>query len=136
MHIDHPLIQGMLAHFAPLLNSFCSTGKGGGVDPSCGGSGGGGAHATPDETYAEVKGTLENMPKGERIRIKDLRAQIDSSHSHGNVTEALWRLANEGKLSMYRLDDPREITQKDRDAAVRTGSGEEKHILYYGGQGS
>jgi hypothetical protein len=37
---------------------------------------------------------------------------------------------------LYRLDNPAEIRPEDRDAVLRTPSGEDRHIVYLGGRGS
>lgn len=70
-----------------------------------------------------------------RIRLADLRAHL-SQVTWGDVAKALWELSDRGELTLYRLDDPREILPADREAAVRTSAGEEKHILYFGGMAS
>jgi hypothetical protein len=78
---------------------------------------------------------LSNGQEGVRLRIVDVRARVNG-FSKDEVTEALWDLCRKGEISLYQLDDPREIQPADREAAVLTSTNEEKHILYFGGMAS
>jgi hypothetical protein len=93
--------------------------------------------ATPDlrQVIRETCRALGNGREGVRIRLADLRSHLNG-FGKDEVTRALWELSERGELALYRLDDPREITEADREAAVRTSTGEEKHILYFGGTAS
>jgi hypothetical protein len=64
-----------------------------------------------------------------------LRHQL-SSISRVKFDQALLDMASSGKASLYRLDNPAEIRPEDRDAVLRTPSGEDRHIVYLGGRGS
>jgi hypothetical protein len=42
-------------------------------------------------------------------------------------------MAREGAISLHRLDNPEEISEADKAAALVTVGGTENHILYEGG---
>lgn len=70
-----------------------------------------------------------------RVRIADLRAAL-ATIPRPVLDGALLDLATTGEASLYRLDNPAEIRREDREAVLRTPSGEERHIVYLGGRGS
>ena len=70
-----------------------------------------------------------------RVRIADLRPLL-SPVPRLNLDQALLDMASSGKVALYRLDNPAEIHPEDRDAVLRTPSGEERHVVYLGGRGS
>lgn len=70
--------------------------------------------------------------EGNRIYLADIRDRLPQ-HDHRAVSNALFDMSRADELSLYQLDDPREITPRHRDAAVQTSTGKERHILYYGG---
>lgn len=70
-----------------------------------------------------------------RVRIADLRPLLSSIPSR-KLDQALLDMASDGKAFLYRLDNPTEIKAEDRDAVLRTPSGEERHVVYLGGRGS
>ena len=79
-----------------------------------------------------------SLSKGQtnvRVRIADLRHLL-SSIPRLKLDQALLDMASSGKASLYRLDNPTEIHAEDRDAVLRTPSGEERHVVYLGGRGS
>jgi DNA-binding PadR family transcriptional regulator len=79
-----------------------------------------------------------SLSKGQmnvRVRIADLRHLLDSI-PRPKLDQALLDMASSGKASLYRLDNPAEIQAEDRDAVLPTPSGEERHIVYFGGRGS
>jgi hypothetical protein len=78
---------------------------------------------------------LTNGQSNVRVRIADLRHHL-SSISRVKFDQALLDMASSGKASLYRLDNPTEIRPEDRDAVLRTPSGEDRHIAYLGGRGS
>jgi len=67
-----------------------------------------------------------------RVRIADLRKQL-IVFSEAEVTDALWTMSERKELTMFRLDDPQQVTAEDRKAAVLSTLGQELHIIYYGG---
>lgn len=70
-----------------------------------------------------------------RIRLADLRSRlrdVPESALDGKLLE----MEREGKLSLYGLDNPQEIRSEDRQAAIRTATGHERHIVYFGGRAS
>jgi hypothetical protein len=70
-----------------------------------------------------------------RIRLADLRSRLRDV-SESALDGKLLEMEREGKLSLYGLDNPQEIRSEDRQAAIRTTSGHERHILYFGGRAS
>jgi hypothetical protein len=70
-----------------------------------------------------------------RVRLADLRREL-AALPRPALDGALLDLATSGEASLYRLDNPAEIRPDDRDAVLRTPSGEERHIIYLGGRGS
>jgi len=67
-----------------------------------------------------------------RIRIADLRKQL-SDIPFDDLTEWLRELSRRRELTLYPLDDPRQILPEDEDAAILSSTGVPQHILYYGG---
>jgi flavin-dependent dehydrogenase len=78
---------------------------------------------------------LTNGQTNVRVRIADLRRYL-ASISRAAFDQALLDMASSGKAALYRLDNPAEIHQEDRDAVLRTPAGEERHVVYLGGSGS
>ena len=70
-----------------------------------------------------------------RVRLADLR-RVLAAIPRPALDGALLDLATSGEAALYRLDNPAEIRAEDRDAELRTPSGEELHIIYMGGRGS
>jgi hypothetical protein len=67
-----------------------------------------------------------------RIRIADIRKRLADVPSD-ELTEGLRELSRRRELTLYPLDDPRQITPDDEAAAIRSSTGVPQHILYYGG---
>lgn len=67
-----------------------------------------------------------------RIRIAELREQL-ADLPRSDVDSVLLEMQREGALSLWRLDNPQEVTDADRQAALVTAGGAENHILYEGG---
>jgi hypothetical protein len=67
-----------------------------------------------------------------RIRIADLRKRLAEVPSD-ILTEGLRELSRRRELTLYPLDDPRQITPDDEAAAIHSATGVPQHILYYGG---
>jgi len=78
---------------------------------------------------------VSNEQTNVRVRLYDLRRAL-STVSKSKLDETLLSMASNGKASLYRLDNPAEIRPEDREAVLRTPSGEERHIVYLGGRGS
>lgn len=70
-----------------------------------------------------------------RVRIADLR-RVLATIPRPALDDALLDLATTGEASLFRLDNPAEIGPNDREAVLRTPSGEERHIIYLGGRRS
>jgi hypothetical protein len=67
-----------------------------------------------------------------RIRIADLRKRL-ADVPGDKLTEGLRQLSRSRELTLYPLDDPRQITPDDEAAAILSSTGVPQHILYYGG---
>ena len=83
------------------------------------------------EAYRAVSKDKTNV----RVRLSDLRRALPTIPK-SKLDEMLLGMASNGKASLYRLDNPAEISPEDREAVLRTPSGEERHIIYLGGRGS
>ena len=64
-----------------------------------------------------------------RIRLADLRRQLNQPRT--TLDPKLLEMERQGRLVLYRLDDPREISSEDHDAVLRTPAGNERHIQYW-----
>jgi hypothetical protein len=67
-----------------------------------------------------------------RVRLADLRKRLPGVPSD-ELEAAIRNLSRRGELTLYPLDDPRQIGPADEAAAIHSGSGVPQHILYYGG---
>jgi hypothetical protein len=83
------------------------------------------------ETTQRVQDAIASAPRAEggRILLADVRDALPDM-SREELDAELRRLASEEQVSLMSLDDPREITDRDRAAAFKTGSGNLRHILY------
>ena len=79
--------------------------------------------------------TLAGGKENVRVRLADLRERLPNI-APDSLDAALLQMETDRTLSLYALDDPREITAADRRAVLRTATGHERHILYFGGQHS
>jgi hypothetical protein len=77
---------------------------------------------------------LANGRTNSRIRLADLRQRVRVERT--NLDETLLNMERSGELSLYELNDPREIQDSDRDAALRNSAGNPRHVVYFGGQAS
>lgn len=67
-----------------------------------------------------------------RVRLAALRARLADVPAD-ELTEAIRGLSRRRELTLYMLDDPRQITPADTAAAIHSSTGVPQHILYYGG---
>jgi len=70
--------------------------------------------------------------EGVRIRLSDVRTRMTNVEAE-QLNAMLLQMEREGSISLYRLDNPEEITDADKAAALVTVGGTENHILYEGG---
>lgn len=90
------------------------------------------------ELKARVTAAYHKLSSGRsnaRVRIADLRRALESI-PRSTFDAALLDLATTGEASLFRLDDPLEIHDSDREGLLRTPTGEERHVVYLGGRGS
>ena len=91
------------------------------------------AKAAPTTTDAIRKASLK-LGEGKtnvRVRIADLGKELKVSKEE--LDKTLLEMERSGELSLYPLDDPRQIRQEDIDAALKTSTGNERHLVYFGG---
>lgn len=67
-----------------------------------------------------------------RVRLADLRRKL-ADVSADELTAGVRDLSRQGELTLYPLDDPRQITPDDEAAAIHSATGVPQHILYFGG---
>lgn len=67
-----------------------------------------------------------------RVRLADLR-EILADVAHDELSAAVLKLSRNRELTLYPLDDPRQIRPEDETAAINSSTGVPQHILYYGG---
>ena len=84
-----------------------------------------------ESAYYQISGGKPGI----RVRLADLRLLL-ANVPRQQLDAALLSMATAGRAALYRLDDPLEIRPEDRDAVLRTPSGEERHIMYFGGPAS
>ncbi|HKV42866.1 MAG TPA: hypothetical protein VJX67_26955 [Blastocatellia bacterium] len=103
----------------------------------------GGSSTQPHDTTVQVS-SLEALPIAERIRraylalssggyrrairVADLKASIPDVPPQ-LLDRALLDMQQAEELSLQTMDDPRQVSQADRDAAVRI-LGQERHLIY------
>lgn len=67
-----------------------------------------------------------------RVRLADLRRRLADVPAD-ELTAGVRELSRRGELTLYPLDDPRQVTPDDDAAAIRSSTDVPQHILYYGG---
>jgi hypothetical protein len=74
--------------------------------------------------------------EGIRVRLADVHDNLGGALPKDQIDRNLLQLEREGLLSLFKLDNPYEIRQRDRDTVLHTPAGYPRHILYYGATGS
>lgn len=90
-----------------------------------------GLHHKIEAAYLSLSEGRANV----RVRLSDLRDALPGIGREA-LDSTLLEMATSGQASLFRLDNPLEIGPRDREAILRTPSGEERHILYLGGHES
>lgn len=75
---------------------------------------------------------LSNGNANSRVRLAELRNELPDIE-HGSLDAILLDMAAHGEMALYPLENPLEIRSQDREAALRTPSGHERHLIYLGG---
>jgi hypothetical protein len=91
------------------------------------------AGASVEDLVTTAYLTISKGQTNVRVRLAELRHFLPSIPRLA-FDQALLGMASSGRASLYRLDNPSEIHPEDRDAALRTPSGEERHVVYLGGR--
>ena len=94
-----------------------------------------GARVTADDpkeelTEQELRAvclSLGGGQTGKRIRLADLRAQLSASRE--SLDELLQSLQKAGRLVLFKMDNPAEITPDDEKAALHI-AGYPRHLVY------
>jgi len=84
-----------------------------------------------EKLVQEVYFRLSRGRSNVRIRLSELRNCLQGM-SRSELDSTLLRMQRNGVLSLYGLDDPREIGIDDEQAAINI-AGFKKHIVYMGG---
>lgn len=90
-----------------------------------------------DRIASQVRKACRDLANGRdnsRIRLSELRDRVRVERHV--LDQTLFDMERSGELSLYELNDPREIQDSDRDAALRTSTGNPRHVVYFGGQAS
>lgn len=84
---------------------------------------------------ARIRATCLELGGGReavRVRLADLRRRL-MDVPIDELTAGVRELSRRGELTLYPLDDPRQITPDDEAAAIRSSTDVPQHILYFGG---
>ena len=63
-----------------------------------------------------------------RVRLADLRAALPDV-TRDDLDKAILAMGDRGALVLYPIENPRELTYRDREAAILVG-GEASHLVY------
>lgn len=88
------------------------------------------SRGSSDDLEHRVRGACLDLAHGavkERVRLKDLRAKLPTARDE--LDAALLRMQTEGKLVLYRMDNPAELTPEDEVAALYI-AGNPRHLVY------
>jgi hypothetical protein len=97
-----------------------------------------GAPATPTDLPQRILDAYHRLSGGRgnvRVRLADLRDAL-ADVPRPALDDALLQLATRGQAALYRLDNPLEISSRDREAVLMTPAGDPRHLIYLGGHGS
>lgn len=84
-----------------------------------------------ENAYRRITHGHENT----RVRLAELRREIPGI-DRDELDRALIEMADKGEVALYPLENPLEIGDDDRTAALYVPSGHVRHILYLGGRSS
>ena len=90
--------------------------------------------AEPTDIKGKIRVAYYQLTRGkdkERVRLCRLRALLPDIAS-GELDQALLEMECGEDLVLYTLDNVKEITEEDRKAALNTGFGDPRYILYLG----
>jgi SPP1 gp7 family putative phage head morphogenesis protein len=114
--IVHQLPMGPDYGYEPyMLNAFCPTGPGGGVDSSC---------SAVEAAYRKLTGGK----RGEPVSLTELRKHLTLPRSEAD--RALVSMATGGRASLYTEDNPIVLRPEDHAAALKLPSGHTRHWMY------
>ena len=91
--------------------------------------------AQPEDAIGQVRDACRRLQarlKTQRLRLADVRAEVPHLPT-GRFDDAALQLARTGEATLYRFDDPLELQPEDRDAAIVTAAGDERHLIYLTG---
>ncbi|MEM1296353.1 MAG: hypothetical protein AAGH89_13380 [Verrucomicrobiota bacterium] len=81
-----------------------------------------------------IRGAYQKLSQGRRnvrVRLADLRESLGKPKHM--VDDVLSRMIKGKQLTLLRMDDPKKVEEADRQAAFKTPSGTELHLIYWGG---
>ncbi len=82
------------------------------------------------KTINQIKLCILDYIPGRRHRISDFVNNYSNSYSMKDIHIALLELQQEGKIILYRLDNPAEIKKADKESAISLGGDITRHIFY------
>ena len=74
---------------------------------------------------------LDTHGRGERVRIADIAGEL-SNVELAELHRELLAMQSQDKLTLFVLDNPREITEADRQCEITTVLGDKRHIIHMG----
>ncbi len=84
-----------------------------------------------EELIRQAYNGLSAGQKNVRVRLAELRRHVEEPRA--TVDGALAGMMRKNELTMFRMDDPKQIRSADQEAAFQTPSGTEMHLVYLGG---
>ena len=81
-----------------------------------------------EDQIREAYFALTNGRGGKRVRLADLRPKVKASRQEFDATLSAMMRAE--RVAVFRIDDPRDLSERDREAAYRNPSGDELHLIY------
>ena len=92
----------------------------------------------PEDVEARIVAAYGRLAGGRanvRVRLALLRREL-ADLARPRLDEALLAMDRGGKAALYRFDNPLEMADDDREAALRTPAGDARHLVYLGGSDS
>jgi len=93
-----------------------------------------GQATAPKQDYPALRDRIRSAYKSiagsfnKRVLLRDLRSELQSV-SRARLDEALLKITREEEADLISLDNPCDITDADKDAAIRIGE-QQRHILW------
>lgn len=105
-------------------------GRGGGASSGAvaGAPGSGAQSSAPaGSVAAQVDSVVNSLPTADRIQLADIQDRINGSWEEAG--RELRNLQLQGRIVLMPMDDPQEVTARDRRAAISVG-GDDRMVIY------